>query len=92
MYIAYIIGLLLWFNIFVVSYDFGTGTYTHTLLPNGLCSYFVQTQYNTTRILGTYSYNNEIIQISLLMAYFYYYYKLTKALKMVTVWQTDVQT
>ena len=81
--IAYIVGILLWFNIFVVSFDFGTGMFKNILLPNGHCSFFVQTQYNTTRILETYSYTNEIIQISLLMAYFYYYYKLTKALKMV---------
>ena len=78
----YVLGLLLLFNIFIVSYDFGTGTYKYTLLPNGHCSYFVRTQYNTLRTLDAYSYINEIIQILLLVAYFYNYYKLNKMLKM----------
>ena len=78
----YVLGLLLLFDIFIVSYDFGTGTYKYTLLPDGHCSYFVQTQYNTLRILDTYSYINEIIQIFLLVVYFYYYYKLNKMLEM----------
>ena len=43
----YVLGLLLLFDIFIVSYDFGTGTYKHTLLLDGHCSYFVQKEYNT---------------------------------------------
>jgi len=39
----YVLGLLLLFNIIIASYDFGTGTYKYMLLPNGHCSYFVQT-------------------------------------------------
>ena len=78
----YVLGLLLLFNIFIVSYDFRTGTYKYTLLLNGHCSYFVQTQYKTLRILDAYSYIYEIIQILLLVAYFYNYYKLNKMLKM----------
>ena len=81
--IRYVLGLLLLFDIFVVGYDFGTGTYKHTLLPNGHCSFFVQTEYDTTRLLDAYGYVNEIIQILLLVVYFVYYYKLNKMLKMV---------
>ena len=79
----YVLGLLLLFDIFVVGYDFGTGTYQHTLLLNGHCSFFVQSEYDTTRLLDAYGYVNEIIQISLLVAYFVYYYKLNKMLTIV---------
>ena len=49
--LMYVLGLLLLFAIFVVGYDFGTGTYQHTLLPNGHCSYIVQSEYNTIVLL-----------------------------------------
>ena len=81
--VTYVLGLLLLFDIFVIGYDFGTGTYKHTLLPNGHCSFFVQTEYDTTRLLDAYGYFNEITQISLLAAYFVYYYKLKKMFKIV---------
>lgn len=44
--IMYILGILLC-NIFIVGYDFGTGTYKRALLQNGHCSFFVPLEYNT---------------------------------------------
>ena len=38
---------------------------THSYQMASVRSFYAQTQYNTTRILETYSYTNEIIQISL---------------------------
>ena len=32
------LGKLLLFDIFILSYDFGTGTYQYAFLPNGHCS------------------------------------------------------
>ena len=81
--ITYVLGLSLLFGIFVVGYDFGTGTFKHTLLPNGHYSFVVQSEYNTVGLLHAYGYVNKIIQILLLVAYFVYYFKLNKMLKMV---------
>ena len=39
--IRYVLGASILFGIFVVGYDFGTGTYKHTLLPNGHCIHFI---------------------------------------------------
>ena len=80
--VVYVIGLSLLFGISVVCYDFGTGTYKHTLLPNGHCSFFDQGKYKTLRVTDAYAYLNEIIKIIILAAYFVYYYKLNKMLKM----------
>ena len=66
-----------------MGYDFGTGMYKRTLLPNGHCSFFVPLEYNTVRLLYAYSYFNEIIQILFLVASFVYYYKLNKMLTIV---------
>ena len=81
--IFHILGLLLLFGIFVVGYDFGTGTYKHTLLPNGHCSFLVQSEYNTIIANQTFTYINEFIQTLLLVAYFVYYFKLKKMLTQV---------
>ena len=67
--IKYVLGLLLLCIIFVVGYDFGTGTYNHTILPNGHCVYLFQPQYTTLRLLDAYAYVNGIIQVLLLVAY-----------------------
>ena len=81
--IRYLLILLLLFDIFVVGYDFGTGTYKNTLLPNGHCSFFVQAEYNTIKLLDIFAYTNEIIKILFLVAYFVYHYKLNKLLTIV---------
>ena len=81
--VFHILGLSLLFGIFVVSYDFGTGTYEHTLLPNGHCSFLVQSEYNTIVANQTFIYINEFIQTLLLVAYFVYYFKLKKMLTLV---------
>ena len=78
--VIHILGLLFLFGILVVSYDFGTGTYKHTLLPNGHCSFLVKSEYNTIVAQQTFIYINEFIQTLLLVAYFVYYYKLKKML------------
>ena len=41
--IRYVLGSLLLFNIFIVSYDFGTDTYKLVFLPNGHCEFTDQT-------------------------------------------------
>ena len=55
----------------------------HTILPNGHCVYLFQPQYTTLRLLDAYAYVNGIIQVSLLVAYFVYYYKFNKMLTIV---------
>ena len=90
--ITCVLGSSLLFAIFVVGYDFGTGMYKHTLLPNGHCTNFIRSEYNTLRLLDGYAYVNEIIKVSLLVTYFVYYYKLNKMLKMVRhMANTDTQ-
>ena len=79
--ITYALGITLLFGFFVVTYDFGTGTYRHTLLSDGHCSYLAQSKYITMRLLHAYNYVNEIVQIFILTTYFGYYYKLNKVLK-----------
>ena len=37
------------------GYDFGTGTYKHTILPNGHCNCFVQSEYDSTSISCLYN-------------------------------------
>ena len=81
--VRYVLGLLLLFDIFVVGYDFGTGTYQHTLLPNGHCSFIVQSEYNTIVLLHAYGYTNEFIQMLLLVTFFVYNFKLNKMLTIV---------
>ena len=81
--IKYVLGLLLLFNIFIVSYDFGTGGYKYTLLPNGRCSLIVVSQYDTISIVHANGVLNKTIQILSLVVYFVYNYKLNKKLKMV---------
>ena len=76
--IVYALVTVLLLSIFSLSYDFGTGTFKHTLLPNGHCSILVQTEYNTIQLFHFYIYINEIIQTLLLVAYFVYYYKYKK--------------
>ena len=81
--IVYVLGSLLLFTIFIVSYDFGTGAFKLVILPNGHCDFVVQLKYNTTKIVLAYAILNKIIQIILLVIYFVYYYKLNRMLKMV---------
>ena len=81
--IKYVLGSLLLFNIFIVSYDFGTGAYKYTLLPNGHCSLIRESQYDTIRIVHANGILNKSLQILSLVVYFVYNYKLNKKLKMV---------
>ena len=80
--IMYVLGLLLLFNIFIVSYDFGTGTYKHVILPNGHCDFVSSTEYDTKQIVHANTTLNKVIQIIMIVVYFVYYYKLNKMLKM----------
>ena len=79
--ITYVLGLSVLFGFFVVTYDFGTGTYRHALLPNGHCSHLAQSEYDTKRLLHAYNYVNAIAQAIILTTYFVYFYKLSKVLK-----------
>ena len=81
--IRYTLGLLLLVNIFVVSYDFGTGAYKYTLLPNGHCSFVIQTEYVTISVVQAINTLGKILQGILLVVYFIYYYRLNRKLKMV---------
>ena len=82
--IAYIFGLSLLFNIFMISHDVGTGTYKHVMLPNGHCSFFPGSPY-VTAISIAYAniFFNRILQIIFLVVYFTYYYKFQNAVKFV---------
>ena len=80
---VYVLGLLFLFNIFIVSYDFGTGAYKHVILPDGHCSFINPTEYDTIEIAHAHNTLNKAIQITLIVVYFVYHYKLNKMLKMV---------
>ena len=80
--VRYIFGSLLLFDILIFSYDFGTATFQHIVLPNGHCSLYTETEYDTIDIAYTYTSLNKIIQIIFLAIYFIYYYKLYKMFKM----------
>ena len=81
--IAYILGSLLLFDIFIVGYDFGTGSFKLVILPNGHCDFFVSSKYDTVEIVYACQTLNKTIQITLLVVYFLYYYKLNRMLRRV---------
>ena len=81
--IRYVLGLLFLFNIFVVSYDFGTGAYKYTLLPNGHCSFINQTEYDTIALVQVNNTIGKLLQGILLVVYFVYYYRINRKLKMI---------
>ena len=82
--IVYIIGLSLLFNVFMISHDFGTGTYKHAMLPNGHCSFFPGSPYHTAiKIAYANIFLNRFLQIIFLVVYFIYYYKFQNAVKFV---------
>ena len=81
--ITYTLFVSLIFGFFAVTYDFGTGTYRYTLLPNGHCSYLAQSDYHTVGLFHAYNYINKVVQLIILATYFAYYYKVNKALKTV---------
>ena len=81
--LMYALGSLLLFDIFEVGYDFGTGSYKYTLLPNGHCAFVIQTEYITLRIIDVYVHVNEVIKMLLIAAFLVYYYKLNKMLTLV---------
>ena len=66
--IVYVLGSLLLFNIFIVSYDFGAGAFKDVILPNGHCDFCDdQPQYDTIQIFHANATINKIIQIVLLV-------------------------
>jgi len=79
----YTFGSLILLDIFMISYDFGTGTFKHIILPNGHCSFFDQPEYDTTVIVHANGTLNKAIGTLLFVVYFIYYYKLNKMLKVV---------
>ena len=48
--VMYIIGLPFLFQIFMISYDVGTGAYQHAILSNGHCSLVAENPYVTVNI------------------------------------------
>ena len=89
-YAKYIFGSLLLCDILIISYDFGTATFQHVILPNGHCNYFGHMEYATERIAQAYTILNKITQIVLLVLYFVYYYKLNKMLQLVRTLPVNV--
>ena len=88
-FIRCIVGLLLLVDIFIVSYDLGTGTYQYTLLPNGHCSFIIPTEYDTILIVKA---NNAIgkgLQAILLVVYLVYYFKINNNLKLIRSLETN---
>ena len=79
----YIFGSLLLFDILIFSYDFGTATFQHVVLPNGHCSFNDQLENDAVKIAQANNVLNKISQIILLLVYFVYYYKLNKMLRLV---------
>ena len=86
----YIFGSLFLLDILIFSYDFGTATFQHVVLPNGHCSFYKQNKYDTVNIVHAYNALNKIIQIILLVVYFVYHYKLNKMFKMLRISATNV--
>ena len=81
--IRYVLGLLILLNVFIVSYDFGTGAYKYTLLPNGHCSFIIQTEYDTITINQVNNTLGKLLQGILLVVYFVYHYRINRKLKMI---------
>ena len=79
----YIFGSLLLCDILIFSYDFGTATFQHVVLPNGHCSFNDQLENDAVKIAQANNVLNKISQNILLVAHFVYYYKLNKMLRMI---------
>ena len=80
---VYIIVLPFLCAILIITYDVGTGTYQHAILPNGHCSYIPESPYTTISVVYVSHIFNKIMQIIFMAVYFTYYYKLKNALKFV---------
>ena len=81
--VVYIFGLPLLFQFFMITYDVGTGTYHHVILPNGHCSFVSTPPYTTSSIGYANIFFNRVLQIILVIVYFTYYYKIQNALKLI---------
>ena len=90
--IMYVFGLLLLFDIVIITYDFGTNTFQHAISTDGHCSFVPETQYITSGVLIPNIFFNKALEIIFLIVYFFYYYKLNKMLKMIrNIRSTDRQ-
>ena len=89
-FVNFLIGSLLLLDFLIISYDFGTATFQHVILPNGHCNYVTQTEYSTLKITQAYNTFHKNIQIILLVVYFVYNHKLNKMLKMVRTLSSKV--
>ena len=85
--VNFLIGSLLLLDFLIISYDFGTATIQHVILPNGHCNYITRTTLKITQAYNTF---HKIIQIILLVVYFVYNHKLIKMLKMVRTLSSKV--
>ena len=85
--VAFTLSISLLFGFFVVTYDFGTGTYRHVRCDINT----TESEYNTVRLFYTYTYINKIAQIIILTTYFVYYYKVNKVLKNVRKMANNVK-
>ena len=80
---VYTFGLPLLFQIFMISYDVGSGTYRHVILSNGRCSFIPTPPYTTSSIGYANIFFNRVLQITLVIVYFTYYFKIQNALKLI---------
>ena len=81
--IMYAFGLLLLFDIVIITYDFGTNTFQHAISTDGYCSFVPETRYITSGVLIPNIFFNKALEIIFLIFYFIYYRKLNKLLKMI---------
>ena len=72
----------------MVAYDWWTGNGKYTLLPNGHCIFIDEYSYTTLYISEIPTAINKVIQVTMCIAYIYYYVKLKKIVRQA---QTSLQ-
>ena len=75
-YIAYVLITLILLLFLITAYDWRTGNGKLTLLPNGHCNFVDQYSYPTLFLTDVVKNLNKFIQLIMVFAYLYYFYKL----------------
>ena len=82
-YTAYIVGTVIFFLFIIVAYDLRTGSGKDTLEPlNGYCHFFGDNAYDFD-IMYISNGINKVVQIIMLMAYLYYFYKINTQIEQI---------
>ena len=74
-YMAYILGTLVIFNVFLLILDEVTGDTDQLLLPSGHCDVPTVRLYNNMTVMTIYGFVNKFVQLVLFGVYMFYYYK-----------------